>query len=448
MTNSAPGANIPVGSAGSTRGRRLYALAGILFGAVFPIIGTAIRLWQRGDNLTWSGAIAAQRAEPLLWIIDSAPLFLGLLAWVAGARQDAVTDRNRKLLARERELTGIQTTLEQRVHQRTEDLEERNRELREAVLLTGRLSRIGDTSTLLESAAVSLADSMPSHSVAVYLLDSTGKYATLAASSSADDGRTGDARTVKVGDASVVGSVAASGRAITKRADLELMPSDYANALAFPLIVRGRVMGVLAIRPNPEAHIRRAPVPELVQLVADQLAASIDSTRLLDETRSALRELRLLSGQQTRDAWREFSPQRRVAFRYSPAGIRTTTAGLDAGGPEYLQAPLMLRGRRIGSITLRGDPRMPWSDGQRDLAIKVAAQAASALDNVRLLEASIQGAHKERRIGEITAKISGALNVRNVMQTAVEELSRALPGSEVILQLGRIKRDENEEAPT
>ena len=37
--------------------------------------------------------------------------------------------------------------------------------------------------------------------------------------------------------------------------------------------------------------------------------------------------------------------------------------------------------------------------------IKVAAQAASALENVRLLEDSVQRANKERRLSEITAKI-------------------------------------------
>ncbi len=383
--------------------------------------------------------------EPLLWIIDSAPLFLGLLAWVAGARQDAVNERNRELLARETELTAIQTTLEQRVQQRTEDLAERNRELREAVLLTGRLSRIGDTSTLLQETAGSLAESMPSHRVDVYLLDSTGNTATLVASSSADDARTGVARTVKVGDSSLVGSVAASGRAITKAADVGPMPSSNAKALAFPLIVRGRVLGVLAIQPNPDTPVERAPVPELVQLVADQVAASIDSTRLLDETRSALREVRLLSEQQTRETWREFSLGRTFAFHYSPAGIRTTTEGLEGTGTGYLKAPLTLRGNQIGSIALHRDPGMPWSDGERELAIKVAAQAASALDNVRLLEASIQGARSERRISEITAKIGGAINVRNVMQTAVEELSRALPGFEVILQIGNGDKNESEE---
>ena len=44
-------------------------------------------------------------------------------------------------------------------------------------------------------------------------------------------------------------------------------------------------------------------------------------------------------------------------------------------------------------------------------------------------------ANKERAIGEISSKISASVNMRNVLQTAVEELGRAIPGSEVLIQL-------------
>jgi hypothetical protein len=41
---------------------------------------------------------------------------------------------------------------------------------------------------------------------------------------------------------------------------------------------------------------------------------------------------------------------------------------------------------------------------------------------------------KESMVGEITAKIGASINMRNVLQTAVEELGRALPGSEVLIK--------------
>ena len=52
---------------------------------------------------------------------------------------------------------------------------------------------------------------------------------------------------------------------------------------------------------------------------------------------------------------------------------------------------------------------------------------------------------EEAKIGEVTAKISSSINMRNVLQTAVEELGRALPGSEVVIQF---QTNQNKNKPT
>jgi N-methylhydantoinase B/oxoprolinase/acetone carboxylase alpha subunit len=59
---------------------------------------------------------------------------------------------------------------------------------------------------------------------------------------------------------------------------------------------------------------------------------------------------------------------------------------------------------------------------------------AIALDNARLLQDSQRRAAKEQKIGDVTAKIGASINMRSMLQTAVEELGRALPGSEVVIQ--------------
>jgi GAF domain-containing protein len=217
------------------------------------------------------------------------------------------------------------------------------------------------------------------------------------------------------------------------------------GTMALPLVVRGRVIGVLSLQPDSSAQERRAPNPELLQLVADQLAATIDSSRLFDETRTALEQLQRISGQGTQQEWREFLSERPVALQYTPAGTIPVSKGIGCDDPECVRAPLTVRGLQIGSIALRRDPSMPWTDGERDLAVKVAAQVASALENVRLVEDSVQRANKERRLSEITAKIGASTNLRNVLQTAVEELGRALPGSDVTLKLGRTSTDDRAE---
>jgi methyl-accepting chemotaxis protein len=69
---------------------RRYAIYGGVFGLGFPIIGTIIEAFTRGYGLAPAGLAQAQGASPLLWIIDTAPFFLGVLAWLAGRAQDHI----------------------------------------------------------------------------------------------------------------------------------------------------------------------------------------------------------------------------------------------------------------------------------------------------------------------------------------------------------------------
>jgi PAS domain S-box-containing protein len=63
-----------------------YTVAGVLFGCSFPLGATILDLLVQGHALSVSAMIAVQRSQPLHWIIDTAPFFLGLLAAVAGKR--------------------------------------------------------------------------------------------------------------------------------------------------------------------------------------------------------------------------------------------------------------------------------------------------------------------------------------------------------------------------
>lgn len=69
---------------------RRYTLYGALFGCCFPI-GSVAFLYAIGDLQAAEGLVAIVQAahrNPLLYIIDTAPFFLGLFARIAGIRQD------------------------------------------------------------------------------------------------------------------------------------------------------------------------------------------------------------------------------------------------------------------------------------------------------------------------------------------------------------------------
>jgi diguanylate cyclase (GGDEF)-like protein len=104
-----------------------YTLYGVLLGFVFPC-GSLAYLYFFDPGVVaaavpqWGGVadfvVQAHRAQPLLYVIDTAPFFLGLFAYLAGVRED----RLRRLAA----------SLEAEVQKKTEDLRAALEEARRA----------------------------------------------------------------------------------------------------------------------------------------------------------------------------------------------------------------------------------------------------------------------------------------------------------------------------
>jgi signal transduction histidine kinase/DNA-binding response OmpR family regulator len=74
----------------AAKNTRAYALYGALFGACFPVFSTLMFAGVELGGIGLDNLARAQRVSSLLWVIDSAPFFLGLFASFAGRRQDAV----------------------------------------------------------------------------------------------------------------------------------------------------------------------------------------------------------------------------------------------------------------------------------------------------------------------------------------------------------------------
>jgi len=70
---------------------RSYGVAGALFGFLFPLAAVPIDVSSRFGTITLTTIREAWVSNPLLWMISTAPIFLGMLARYAGNRQDCVT---------------------------------------------------------------------------------------------------------------------------------------------------------------------------------------------------------------------------------------------------------------------------------------------------------------------------------------------------------------------
>lgn len=94
-----------------------YVIYGTLFGLVFPVLATFFDAFVRDLGFGVAALIEVQRTQPLHWIIDSAPLVIGLIAYLAGTKQHEVMEVN--------------ATLEHKVEERTRTLHEHNNKLQE-----------------------------------------------------------------------------------------------------------------------------------------------------------------------------------------------------------------------------------------------------------------------------------------------------------------------------
>lgn len=84
-----------------------YTLYGALFGACFLLFGTLLAAWLSHGGIGLRELIAAQRDSPLLWIIDSAPLWLGLFARFGGMQVDRLTAIHERLLRSEQRFRSV-----------------------------------------------------------------------------------------------------------------------------------------------------------------------------------------------------------------------------------------------------------------------------------------------------------------------------------------------------
>lgn len=116
-----------------------YTLFGVAFGFTFPLFSWLIDLIAFHDlSFNVQNLLRIHKINPLHYIIDTAPFFLGISFGIAGRKQDDISKINRNLekLVLQRttdleeaihNLESLSRDLEDRVLQRTNDLTEANR---------------------------------------------------------------------------------------------------------------------------------------------------------------------------------------------------------------------------------------------------------------------------------------------------------------------------------
>ena len=431
-----------------------YFILGAIFGFAFPVIGTIVRLLLSQLPLNLPNMLQTQRADPLLWLVDTAPIVLGLFAGYAGRKQDMLTRKNEELLKNEYALQTNQANLEERVNERTAELKianERNERRTMQFELIARIARtISSTQsldTLLPQITETISTQFSFYHIGIFLLDNSREYAVLVASNSPGGKRMLQRNhRLRVGETGIVGFVTDYGQ---PRVALDVgldavffnnpdLPETHSE-IALPLRIGTDLFGALDVQSTETNAFSQEDVSILTTL-ADQVSIAIQNARSYQQSREAVGQAEAASKQMGEQQWQQFLTKQPVDGFYFDGVETKTISAYEKQRSHSLAIPLTLRGTRIGTIKLSSpDSNRVWTEDEIAIVQATAERTALALESARLLQEAQKRAAKERAISQISARIGGLVNLENIVQTTIQQLGSTLPGTDIAIQFERNK---------
>jgi GAF domain-containing protein len=363
------------------------------------------------------------------------------------------------------QLARLRDELELRVGDRTHELANRNQELDQAnsrirhraaqfealAQVTQAITSIRDLQELLPHITTVISDRFGFYHVGIFLLDDANEYAVLSAANSEGGKKMLQRRhRLRVGEQGIVGNVTLTGNpriAMDVGADTVYFNNpelpDTHSEMALPLRSEKIIVGALDVQSTERAAFTDEDI-QMLSLLANQVSLAIESARLFDETRRALSEAEAISHQLTREAWARMPVENKLlGYRYTMAGASPINEPLDLrelsksrGKPNQKEGnqivvPIELRGETIGSLVVQSAPTDTLNQDQIDLIKAVAERVALSAENARLFEETTRRAERERMVSDITGKIRSVNDPQSMIQTAMEELRKALGASKV-----------------
>ena len=439
-------------------GVSLYTLTIIMSGL---ILGRRAAYWTAAVDamifitILWL-EINERLPEPVLTVnIQQGLIFTGNLVMAAillGLALKSINESLNRARLGEEKLSTLNFELEQRVNERTADLEKSNDQIQqrasqlEAIANTARYTAsIQNLGQLLPAIAQDVSARFGVYHVGIFLLDSNKEYAILSATNS-EGGQKMLARghRLKVGEQGIVGYATYSGNpriALDVGDDAVYFDNpdlpDTHSEVALPLRFGQEIIGALDIQSNETNAFSQDDV-EIFTILADQVSVAIQNTRSVEQAQRALHEAELATSQLTGIAWKGFVEKIQIrGYRYD--GIRPEPVKAARKSNEEKNAllvPVQLRGKVIGRLKFRStDQTRRWTEDELAIIESTAERVAIALDSARLLEDAQQRALRETFLSEMAAKIGASFQLDSILRDTVEELGQKLRDSKVSFQL-------------
>lgn len=340
-------------------------------------------------------------------------------------------------------LTTERQALEDKVRERTAELETHMAQLRASTSTARAIAETREIAGLLKKAAELISERFEHYHVGIYILDEQKRIAYLQAASS-------EAGRVLIGQALRIEPDRKNPLTLVVESRQPIISSDLDKArfyrdlnfpltrsrMTMPLTVRGTMIGIIDIHSDQPRSFTPEEA-EILQTLADLTAISFDNVRLLDETRNLLSQLEVNSAFQTQKTWSKFTSRQKNAYLYTPAGVRPVFSREKPGESDGLNIPVVLQGQTIGRINLkRKGLTTQWSERERDLVEKIATQVALALENSRLVDEAQKNALRNQMIANFSTFVRETLDVESVVRSAATELRRVFDLKEAEIVIG------------
>lgn len=332
----------------------------------------------------------------------------------------------------------------------TVENEERSQRRKRSLQIAGRISQetaalaaLADLDNLVNRIIELICSEYGFYHAQVFLLDDIGLNAVLLYSRGVIGQRLLEQKlAIPVGHASVVGTVARTGKAVIAN-DLHarepespvyqrLLPDTRAQ-MALPLLVGSRVVGVLDIHSIVVNGFQDDEAP-IFQLLANQIASAIHDGRLLTQSQERLQQIDALNRQLTRRAWDEVQEQARLqpAYRYDLVDV-SPVYGEGEPPAEAISAPISIRGQVIGTIAAAPPPDQPFTMGDQMVLRAVAERVGMVIEGARLFSETQNALAVTELLYELSRYLNEADTLEDIIRAIITSTMSDATGGQIWL---------------